>query len=55
VRTAVWGYWNPPLKEDPTAGKPGTGYFIDAGHLIADRAWIDTKHPSYQGRPPATL
>lgn len=55
ARTAVWNYWHPPLKEDPGKDKPGAGYFLDAGHLIAGRGWIDTKDPSYQGRPPATL
>jgi ABC-type transport system substrate-binding protein len=54
-RSAVWNYWHPQLKEEPSQGKPGAGYFIDSGHLGWNRAWIDQKDPSYQGRPAATL
>lgn len=54
-RSAVWNYAKPPLKEQPSQGKPGTGFVIDSGHLVGSQFWINQKDPSYQGRPPATL
>ncbi|HLZ69267.1 MAG TPA: ABC transporter substrate-binding protein [Dehalococcoidia bacterium] len=54
-RTAYWSYYHPLLKAQASAGKPGAGYNIFAGHLLARYNWIDTKDPSYQGRPPASL
>ncbi len=54
-RTAYWNYYHPLLKAQAGAGKPAAGFNIFAGHLLARYNWIDTKDPSYQGRPPASL
>ncbi|HZQ35933.1 MAG TPA: hypothetical protein VFD32_08375, partial [Dehalococcoidia bacterium] len=54
-RTAYWNYYHPLLKAQASSGKPGAGFNIFSGHLLARYNWIDTKDPSYQGRPPASL
>lgn len=54
-RTAYWNYLKGNIKAAPANGKPGLGYNIFAGHLAARNVWFDTKDPSYQGRPAASL
>jgi peptide/nickel transport system substrate-binding protein len=54
-RTAYWNYLKGNIKAEPSGGKPGVGYNIFAGHLAARNVWFDTKDPSHQGRPPASL
>ena len=54
-RTGIWNYWIPPLKVKASQGKAGEGFVIDSGHLYGSQSWINTKDPSYQGRPPATI
>ncbi len=54
-RSANWNYYKANLKSQASGGRPGAGYNIFAGHLTARNTWIDTKDPSYQGRPPAGL
>lgn len=53
--SAFWNYYNANLKVRPSAGKPANGYNLFAGHLIGSNAFLNTKDPSYSGRPPATL
>lgn len=54
-RTAVWNYYKSNVKVPASAGKAATGYNIFAGHLFGGTVWLDTKDPSYQGRPPASI
>ncbi|MHB8575360.1 MAG: ABC transporter substrate-binding protein [Dehalococcoidia bacterium] len=54
-RGAVWNYSHQTLKTQPSPGKAAAGFNIFAGHLLAKNQWLDTKDPSYQGRPPASL
>lgn len=53
--TARWNYLRGLLKEEPAPGKSATGYNIYVGHRTATDLWINTKDPTYQGRPPATV
>lgn len=55
ARSAGWNYFHANLKTQPSAGKPGAGYNIFAGQLAGANTWIDTKDPSYQGRPAASI
>ena len=54
-RSAIWNYYHPNVKIPASAGKAATGFNIFAGHLFGGNVWLDTKDPSYQGRPPATI
>jgi ABC-type transport system substrate-binding protein len=54
-RSAIWNYWHPNLKVAATGGKPASGFNLFSGSLLARLAYLDTKDPSYQGRPPASL
>ena len=54
-RSANWNYYKANLKTQPSAGKPAAGFNIWSGHLLPRNTWLDTKDPSYQGRPPASL
>jgi ABC-type transport system substrate-binding protein len=54
-RTALWNYYKANLKVPPSGGRPASGYNIFSGHLAARNLWLDTKDPSYQGRPPASI
>jgi len=62
-RGAVWNYMpngvatdgGGPLKQPAQAGKSAVGYNLYAGHLIGQSVWVNTKDPSYQGRPAATV
>jgi ABC-type transport system substrate-binding protein len=56
-RSAGWNYFHGNLKTPPTKDQPGQGYNIGAGagHLAPGRVWIDQKHATFQGRPPATV
>jgi ABC-type transport system substrate-binding protein len=64
ARVAWWNYvplgfgdgnGGGPMKVSASAGKAATGYNLYAGHLTGSLSWINTKDPSYQGRPPASL
>ncbi len=54
-RSAAWNYYSHYLKEMPSAGKPGTGFALEATHLIAPLSRLNTKDATYNGRPPATV
>jgi ABC-type transport system substrate-binding protein len=54
-RSAGWNYFHSLWKVAPTSDQPGQGYNLFAGHLASALVWLDTKDPTYQGRPPATL
>lgn len=54
-RSADWNYLHTTYKVQPSPGKPAAAYNIFAGHLASRNLWLDTKDPSYQGRPPASL
>ena len=53
--TARWNFLRGLLKEEAAPGKSATGYNIYVGHRTATDIWINTKDPTYQGRPPATV
>ncbi|MGI8551561.1 MAG: ABC transporter substrate-binding protein [Dehalococcoidia bacterium] len=64
TRVAVWNYIGQtfgdgngggPLKALPSGGNPGTAYNLYAGHLTGKLTWINSKDPTYQGRPPANV
>lgn len=56
ARNAYWNYFkSAAVKEPPAPGKAAAAYNIYAGHLTGSRSWLDTKDPSFQGRPPATV
>jgi ABC-type transport system substrate-binding protein len=46
-RTAIWNYLHGNYKQQPSAGKPGTGWTLFAGHLSSGVVWLDTADPSY--------
>jgi ABC-type transport system substrate-binding protein len=54
-RSAIWNYYKANLKVPASGGKAATGYNIFAGHLFGGAVWLDTKDPSYQGRPQPTI
>jgi ABC-type transport system substrate-binding protein len=54
-RTAGWNYFHPLFKVEPAEGRPAEGYNIFAGHLTPGATWLDTKDPTFQGRPAATV
>ena len=63
-RSAAWNYLpvvgstndaGGPIKARPSGNNPAVGYNLYSGHLNAKLAWINTKDPSYQGRPVATV
>ncbi len=54
-RSGGWNYYHPNLKVPATADKAGEGYNLFAGHLAPATVWIDTKDPTYQGRPAVSI
>ena len=53
--SAQWNYFHGGQKVLPAPGKPGSGYNLFAGHLVAKNVYIDTKDPTFQGRPSVTI
>ncbi|MGI8925601.1 MAG: ABC transporter substrate-binding protein [Tepidiformaceae bacterium] len=54
-RGAAWNYYHGVYKVNPSAGKAANGYNIFAGHLAGKLVYLDTKDPSFQGRPSASI
>ena len=63
-RSAAWNYMpvggstndaGGPVKTPASPGKGAVGYNLYSGHLNGKLAWLNTKDPTFQGRPPAVV
>lgn len=54
-RSGGWNYFHSLFKTPPSGDTPGEGYNIFAGHLAPGIVSLDTKDPTFSGRPPATI